>query len=107
MYQLQLHKAHQCTAQVDRRFRQTPGTVTLTPPAHAAHSDHHHHHPDEDCSGCDGQEEQWQDEEVLFAIESKVQAFMEATGEELAPDTLAELSDLLLGVVNHGECRWH
>jgi hypothetical protein len=60
---------------------------------------------EDECSGCESHEEQWQDEELRMAVESQVQAFMEATGEELAPDTLAELSDLLLGVVANGECQ--
>ena len=107
-YQLQVHKAHQCAVvQADRRRKHTPTSVTLTaPPTCADHSSHHHHHhPDDDCSGCEGHEEQWDDEELRLAVESQVQAFMEATGEEWAPETLAELSDLLLGVVTNGKCQ--
>jgi hypothetical protein len=103
-YQLRWHKANNCaqtSQKTDLRRRNTPASVILTPPPSHDHSDHSH--PHDGCSGCDDHDDMWQHEELRMEVEDQVQAYMEAAGEELAPETLAEVSDLLLGVITNGE----
>jgi hypothetical protein len=99
---LRVHLAYQCRIQSDGRWKRGSRTVTLSAQPAGQQSSHDHHH--EGCSGCEDQEPgQWDDEDLLAAINEQLQQLQEETGEQLCTEATAALADLLVGIMGNGK----
>ena len=96
---LRVHTLHACRRS-DGRFKTGRSAVTLDEP------EHHHAHahgPDTGCSACDGESDQYDDDILRDAVQEQLEQYVAATGDDLSPDAVAGLSDLLVGIMGNGK----